>query len=98
MESEYLAYYINLSQSKKHIMKFNDREFFTQDIKEHFRVVGTPTIVFLKKDKLLFSYPGFMQEKRLIFTLQALLDEGVNSLEMDEVLNLMLKLYQEKGV
>lgn len=65
--------YVNVSDEK------------SQDLRARFSVVGTPTTIFLKDDKYIFGYPGFMGKRRLAAILEVLSQENTSDI-MQEVL------------
>lgn len=96
----FLPYYINLSDSKNHNIYVNNdiQSISTAELKQLFKIVGTPTLVFIKNKKIILNYPGFIGEQRLILTLEALKDSKLNGQDLHNITKEILSIYQQQGV
>lgn len=65
LTTNYEPYYINISYFKMHFVEFLDKSVQTSDLVKRYRIIPTPTLVFLSASgKELFIYPGFMPKEK----------------------------------
>lgn len=100
INDDFLPYYINLSDNKNHKIAVNDdfQSISTAELKQLFKIVGTPTLVFIKNKKIILNYPGFIGEQRLMLTLKALKDSKLNEQDLHNITKEILSIYQQQGV
>ncbi len=100
LTGHYKSYYINLSYNEIHKIYVDHilQSLSTQNLKQYFNIVGTPTIVFLYDGRFLFGYPGFMSESRLIVTLKTLSHSSIYKLDSSNITNLLLERYKQEGI
>ena len=94
--SHYKPYYINLSHKKEWII--NNKIISIDNIKKQFNIVGTPTLAITYGEKILLIYPGYIDRKRLEYTLNFFLNEEIYKEDMNTIYDNLKKYYVENNI
>ncbi|TKX31206.1 SoxW family protein [Campylobacter aviculae] len=97
LKNQYNSYYINISYHKIH--NYQGEKISTEELLKNFNIDSTPTLVFFNSTgKTLLIYPGFMNSKRLILTMNILSDIQNQNLTEDELFKKLFLSYRENNV
>ncbi|WP_301007791.1 MULTISPECIES: SoxW family protein [Helicobacter] len=99
LKSNYAPYYINISYTKTHKIRFSNQELSTADLAQKYNIKPTPTLVFLSQSgKELFIYPGFMPKNRFFATLEFLTNPTLETKESQNIAQELQTYWKQKGV